>query len=88
MVNSKQKDTTYGTTSIVGEVINNGNDSATYVKVLATFYNASNEVVDTSFTYAGDTASTPLQKGKTAPFEIILLNKTKFDHYKIDVSWD
>lgn len=88
VVSSKQKNTSYGSTSIVGEVINNGNDSATFVKVTATFYDANNEVVDTNFTYAGDTAGTALQKGKTAPFEILLINKTKFDHYKLDVSWN
>jgi hypothetical protein len=88
VVSSKQKNTSYGSVSIVGEVINNGEDAANYVKVTATFYDTNNEVVDTSFTYAGDTADTGLQKSKTAPFEIHLLNKTKFDHYKLDVSWD
>lgn len=88
VVSSKQKTSSYGSISIVGEVVNNGNDVANYVKITATFYDANNEVVDTNFTYAGDTANTGLQKGKTAPFEINLLDKTKFDHYKLDVSWN
>ena len=87
VVSSKQKNTSYGATSIVGEVINNGSDVANDVKVTATFYDANNGVVDTNFTYAGDTSNTGLQKDKTAPFEINLLDKTKFDHYKLDVSW-
>lgn len=88
VVSSKQKTSSYGSISIVGEVINNGTGAANFIKVTATFYDANNEVVDTDFTYAGDTANTGLQKDKTAPFEINLLNKTKFDHYKLDVTWN
>lgn len=41
-----------------------------YVKVFATFYDKNKTVIGTSFTYAGDTSSTPLQPSDTTPFEI------------------
>ncbi len=74
---------------IVGEVINNGTSEAMFVKIIATFYDKDNKVTDTDFTYAGDTSSTPLKAGETAPFEIMILdNNTVIDHYKLDVKWD
>lgn len=77
----------YGNTSIVGEIQNNGSSPASFVKVTATFYDSSGKVVDTSFTYAGDTANTPLGSGKKSPFEIGLIGGTPFSTYKLDVDW-
>lgn len=77
-----------GYTKVVGEVVNNTNAPVTYVKVTATFYNLNKEVIATNFTYAGDTADTPLQPGSTAPFEVTSYPDTiNADSYKLDVTW-
>lgn len=52
----------------------------------ATLYDKNETVVDTSFTYAGDTASTALQPQAKAPFKISV--DSTFDHYKLDVTWN
>ena len=54
---------------VVGEVTNQGNQKATYVKVSGAFYNSSNTVVAADFTY---TDPKDLEPGQTAPFEIIV----------------
>ncbi len=83
------KDEGYGMRSIVGEVENNGNTSATFVQITATFYDSKGSVTGTEFTYAGDTGSSPLEKTKTAPFKVIIMDsKTVIDDYKLDVSWN
>ncbi len=74
--------------SVVGEVKNIGTTPITYVKVIATFYDEIGDVVDTTFTYAGDTADTGLESEKTAPFELHLSDETPFDSYKLDVTWN
>ena len=74
--------------SIVGEVKNLGNEPVNYVKVMATFYDSNGNVVDTAWTFAGDTADTDLQPEQTAPFEISLIDETPFHHYKLDVTWN
>jgi hypothetical protein len=51
----------------VGEVTNQGNQKATFVKVSGAFYNSSNKVVAADFTY---TDPQDLEPGQTAPFEI------------------
>jgi hypothetical protein len=58
-----------GAYHVVGEVTNQGNQKATYVKVSAAFYNSSNTVVAADFTY---TDPKDLEPGQTAPFEIIV----------------
>lgn len=82
------KKSQYGASSIVGEVINNGNADVTFVKVTATYYNEQGEVVDTGFTYAGDTADVALQPTKKAPFELTRIENIKYANYKLDVSWN
>ena len=54
---------------VVGEVTNQGNQKATYVKVSGAFYNSSGSVVAADFTY---TDPKDLEPGQTAPFEIII----------------
>jgi hypothetical protein len=87
-VKSHKKTTEYGYSAIVGEVMNNTQRPASFVKVTATYYDKNNEVAGTDFTYAGDTGSTPLQIGSTTPFKIVDTNKTVFDSYKLDVTWN
>ena len=77
----------YGYPSIVGEVVNNTGQPVSFVKVTATFYDAAGKVVATNFTYAGDTAGTPLQPGATTPFEITDSSKSNYSNYKLDVTW-
>src|SRR5919202_404045 len=62
-----------GAYHIVGEVTNQGNGKATYVKVSGSFYNSSNTVVAADFTY---TDPQDLEPGQTAPFEIIVNTPT------------
>lgn len=87
-VKSHTKKVNYGYPEIVGEVVNNMTKSVTFVKVTATFYDAAGTVVGTSFTYAGDTSSVPLEPEKTSPFEISGDKGLTFDSYKLDVSWN
>ena len=54
---------------IVGEVTNQGNQKATFVKVSGAFYNSSNTIVAADFAY---TDPQNLEPGQTAPFEIIV----------------
>jgi hypothetical protein len=57
----------YGSLHIVGEVINESYESMEFVQLTATFYDASNGVVETSFDY---TSPSTLQPGQRAPFDI------------------
>ena len=58
-----------GAYHIVGEVTNQGNEKATFVKVSGAFYNDSNTAVAAGFTF---TDPKDLEPGQTAPFEIIV----------------
>jgi hypothetical protein len=59
-----------GAYHIVGEVINQGNQKATFVKISAAFYNSSNVVVAADLTYTDPKGLGP---GQTAPFEIVVI---------------
>ena len=87
-VKSHTKKVDYGYPKIVGEVVNNTQNPTTFVKVTATFYDNQGKVVGTSFTYAGDTASTALGPQATSPFEITDISQRNFDTYKLDVTWN
>ena len=63
----------YGSLHIVGEVINESYESMEFVQVTATFYDASNGVVGTSFDY---TSPSTLQPGQRAPFDITANERT------------
>lgn len=69
--------------NVVGEMANTGNVSLRFMKVTATFYDSSNTVVGTSFTYAlPDT----LPPGRRGPFRLSLSDKTqssKVHHYTV-----
>ena len=54
---------------IVGEVLNNTTETARFVEVSATLYDASNKVVGVGHTY---TNPSDIKPGKKAPFEIIV----------------
>ena len=59
---------------VVGEIENIESGAATFVKVAATFYDETGTVVGTSFTYSDPSE---LEAGQTAPFEVILLHKSR-----------
>jgi hypothetical protein len=63
-----------GSMHIVGEIKNIGTMTATYVKIIATFYDSEGEVVATDFTFADPHDIEPDQK---APFDMILTEKSR-----------
>lgn len=70
---------------VSGEVQNVGGNAAGSVKITATFYDSSNTVVATDFTY---TALSVIPSGKKSPFEILLIYASqaeKVDHYSLSV---
>ena len=73
--------TTYRT--IVGEVKNNGERTANGVKVIATLYDANNQIVGTEYTYA---EISDLKVGQVSPFKIADIDTT-FQTYKLQVDW-
>lgn len=83
-----KKSDTYNT--VVGEVVNNTEESVSYVDVTVTYYDEKGVVVATGFTYAGNTADTPLAPGATAPFEVTSFpdDTIKVSTYKLDVTWN
>lgn len=73
---------------VVGEVQNTGDMNLEYVEITATFYDSSNVVVDTSFTFADLSV---LLVGRKSPFKVILVDteqSAKVDHYSLGVTYD
>jgi hypothetical protein len=73
---------------ITGEIKNIGSEFTSFVKVIATFYNASGYVIATKFSYSDPKNLSPNQ---TATFEILLNTSvfTKVNHYTLEAeSWD
>lgn len=82
---SSYLDTT-GSFKVVGEVRNVGSDNLSYVRLTATFYDSSNTVVGTDFTFSDIDILVPGQK---SPFELFLLDdaaSASVDHYVVVVS--
>jgi hypothetical protein len=73
---------------VVGEVENGLSRSIDFVKVTGTFYDATNSVIGTDFTF---TDPNTLEAGETAPFDLTLftdaVNPGEVASYKIRVSW-
>lgn len=55
------------TMDINGEIQNNGSESIDFVKVTATFYDATGSVIGSDFTY---TDPDTLEPGQSAPFKL------------------
>jgi hypothetical protein len=84
-----KKISSIGYMEVVGEVVNNTSKPASYVKITATYYDEQGKVLGTGFSYAGDTSSTPLAVGATAPFQVSSYpDKIDTDNYKLDVNWN
>lgn len=87
-VKSDKKKMDMDYTEIVGEVINKTGKPVESVHVIATFYDASGEVIATNDTFAGDTTDIPLEADKTTPFQVSSYpDKINADSYKLDISW-
>lgn len=72
---------------VSGEVENVGEGAASFVKITATFYDSSDTVVATSFTY---THLSVLLPGRKSPFEVLLIDTTqaaKVHHYSLSVTF-
>lgn len=63
-----------GSMHVVGEIKNIGTITATYVKIIATFYDSEGKVVATDFTYADPHDIEPNQ---VAPFDVLLIHKNR-----------
>ena len=76
-----------GNMHIIGEVVNNASNSAEYVKIIGTFYDNTNKIVGTSFTY---TDPKDLAPGENAPFDLILTDASipidQIEKYTLNVS--
>ena len=72
---------------IIGEVVNNASNSAEYVKIIGTFYDNTNKIVGTSFTYTKPSDLSPYEK---APFDLILQDTTipieQIERYGLKIS--
>jgi len=71
---------------VVGEVKNNSSNNLDFVQLTATFYNSSNTVVGTDFTFTLIDTLVPNQK---SPFEITELDtaiSAQIDHYSLAVA--
>jgi len=75
-----------GNYHVVGEVQNTGLSTVDFAKITATFYDSSNKVVDTDFTY---TELSYLQPNAKSPFDLIDIQTTivpLIDHYSLGLS--
>jgi hypothetical protein len=74
---------------IVGEVINDSTDILSSVKVVATLYNANNEVVGTDSTYLE--INNNFYPGEKSPFKIMITNDDgpvqQLSSYTLAVDW-
>jgi hypothetical protein len=72
---------------IIGKVVNNVSNSAEYGKIIGTFYDNTNKIVGTSFTYTEPSDLCPYEK---APFDLILQDTTipieQIERYGLKIS--
>src|SRR5919106_4933502 len=66
----------FGWYEIVGEVVNGGTDDTEFVKVVATFYDETGQVINTDFTY---TDPSDIPTGQSAPFELTVTDEDMSD---------
>ena len=73
---------------VVGEIKNNYPSTATFVRIVGTFYDINNQVVGTQFAYANPS---DIDSGEKAPFELILTSASvpisQIDHYSLQASY-
>jgi hypothetical protein len=77
---------TIGARYIVGEVKNNGDSNARFVKVTADVFNAQGQLIATDFAYAQRDVINP---DSESCFKILLINDpVGFDHYQLNIEGD
>lgn len=69
---------------VVGVIQNDGTKNLKYVKVNATFYDKSNNVVDSDFTYAYMDILTPQEK---SPFDVLVSDPANYDRCELSLSY-
>jgi hypothetical protein len=73
---------------VVGEIKNNYPATATFVRIVGTFYDINNQVVGTQFTYANPS---DIDSGEKAPFVLMLTSASipisQLDHYSLQASY-
>ncbi len=73
---------------VVGEIKNNYPSTATFVRILGTFYDINNQVVGTQFTYANPS---DIGSGEKVPYVLILTSATipisQIVHYSLQASY-
>jgi hypothetical protein len=73
---------------VVGEIKNNSPATATFVKIIGTFYDTNNQVVATDYTFSNPS---DIGSGDTAPFELIVTSASvpiaQIDQYKLQASY-
>ena len=63
---------------------NEGNEDASFVKVIRTFYDSTGEVVNVEDAY---TDPSDISIGQTSPFDVIVISQTdKIDSYALQVA--
>ena len=72
IVQGEQRTNDFGWYQIVGEVRNGGSEATEFVKVVATFYDETGQVINTDFTY---TDPSDLAAGQSAPFEVTVTDE-------------
>ena len=77
-----------GNLHVVGEIKNNYPSTATFVRIVGTFYDINNQVVGTQFSYADPS---DIGSGEKVPFVLILTSASipisQIDHYSLQASY-
>lgn len=88
---SKHTSKTFGNRQLdlSGEVKNNGTETAEFVQIIATLYNANNVTLGSKFTY---TEPTSIEPGQSAPYTINIgfgdsIPVKEIDHIKYHLEW-
>lgn len=70
---------------VVGEVKNNLDTNAEFIKIIGTFYDANNNVIGSSFSYTEIDIAKP---GQRVPFEMVFSDPpSSLHHYALQVQW-
>lgn len=75
-----------GFSSVIGEVINLGEEAVSWVMITAKFLNEAGKVVDTKYGFATDFGEV-IEPGEKAEFET-QITMQDFDHYSLELSWE
>jgi len=74
--------------TIVGEVENNGTETAEFVQVSVSFYDSNGQIVGREFTY---TDPSTVEPGMRSPFEVLITSETiqdETERYEFTLQWN